>query len=160
MRRNLSYRGGAQRGAGPAATNPQPAGFVATESMQLPRYSLFTPHRYELNMAVRVILVSPSSASPRGRLGVASITPLRRALELAAGRNLEKPFSPQSVASLPQLLLLLLLLLLRDVICDSTECIQTGIWAFLRMPAKGYCAIARADNIVQLPPSSFVCHLI
>lgn len=51
MRRNLSYRGGAQRGAGPAATNPQPAGFVATESMQLLRYSLFTPHRYELNMS-------------------------------------------------------------------------------------------------------------
>lgn len=54
-------------------------------------------------------------------------------MELAAGRNLEKPFSPQSLVSLPQLLL-------RDFICDSTEYIQSSIRAFLRMPAESHYA--------------------
>lgn len=69
MRRNLSYRGGAQRGARPAATNPQPAGFVATQSMQLLRYSLFTPRRYELNMSSTSNSCFPFFCTSSGQTG-------------------------------------------------------------------------------------------
>lgn len=112
MRRNLSYRGGAQRGAGPAATNPQPAGFVATESMQLLRYSLFTAHRYELNMSSTSNSFSPFCCISSGQTGGCINYSAPTSTGTCRRKKLGYVFFPhsQSVASLHQLLLLLLLL--------------------------------------------------
>lgn len=116
MRRNLSYRGGAQEEQGQLR---QAHSRVVLDrcSYSVTPYSLL-PHQYELNLSSTSNSFLVLLYLLGGRLGVVSITPLRRTMELAAGRNLEMLFSPQSSVSSPPLLL-------RDHICDSTEYVYT-----------------------------------
>jgi hypothetical protein len=84
-----------------SCNNPQPAGLMGAESMQLLRYSLFTPRRYELNMSS----TSNSSASffciSSGQTGACMNYSAPTSTGTCRRKKLGKAFSPTACSISP-----------------------------------------------------------